>query len=146
MMYVLFLLACEAESERQCFIEYVKAYENTTDDAMQCFERADNDDDVEECSDDWSDDGDEVRDDAEACAGEGCLADWLDCTDHADDERDSRECYRDLEECGGWIDADAAIDCNDEANDCADEADDFDDLERCTHSAYGCMIDAAGGD
>ncbi|MSQ03144.1 MAG: hypothetical protein EXR71_14855 [Myxococcales bacterium] len=143
---VILLAGCQAEIERQCYIEFIGATNDETDEFFDCYAGVDTEADAEECSDDLTDDADSIRDDVEECAGgEGCLADFLDCSEDVDNEREGEDCYEELEECGGWFDSDAAKDCDEDFGSCVDGADDVDDAKRCYNRVFDCLIEAAGG-
>ena len=135
-MTLLFLLACQSAPnvDQECFLDYLSTSRATTDVYYTCRDDAASGEDEAACADDLGTGSAADRSALGACAGEGCVADWIGCIE----AENNISCYDTLETCGGWINTGLVDDCNSDANACGDSA-------GCADDYYDCLIYAAGG-
>ncbi len=136
MMFLLLLLSCESTTDvdQQCFLGYVGDARYSADTWFECADSATSDEETQTCADELDSNASTDLETLGACAGEGCVTDWIGCITTSND----LSCYADLEECGGgWVNASMVEDCSNDANRCGNS-------EGCSDDYYDCLLYAAG--
>lgn len=127
---LLLLLACQNENavEQACFVAYLNAREADDTAYFACVAAED-----DGCAESFTSDAAGSQAELGACAEDGCVADWLVCTESGDD----LGCFETLDTCGGWVSAGIVGDCFTDVNACGNS-------EGCMNDYYDCMRYAAG--